>query len=81
MNTTQIKVNLERKNKANEKATTSNSNANAAEANLNKNQYQSPNIKGKNEKQQSMPSKSNTVNKKELTAKNEKKMDDKEIAK
>ena len=80
MNTTQIKVNLERKNKGGEKAATSNNNNNANDANQNKNQYQSPNIKGKNEKQQSMPSKSNTVNKKE-PSKNEKKMDDKEIAK
>ena len=52
MNTTQIKVNLERKNKGGEKAATSNNNNSANDANQNKNQYQSPNIKGKNEKQQ-----------------------------
>ena len=80
MNTTQIKVNLERKNKGGEKTTTNNNNNGANDAGQNKNQYQSPNVKGKNEKQQSMQSKSNTVNKKEANAKNEKK-DDKELAK
>lgn len=83
MNTTQIKVNLERKNKGGEKTTSNNNNnASATDANLNKNQYQSPNIKGKNDKQQATQSKTNTVNKKELTSKNEKKVvDDKEVAK
>lgn len=57
MNTTQIKVNLERKTKGGNEKTSTNNNNNASESNQNKNLYQSPNVKCKNEKQQAAQSK------------------------
>lgn len=52
MNTTQIKVNLERKSKGGNDKTTGNQNNSAADQTNSKNLFASPNIKCKSDKQQ-----------------------------